>query len=49
MLRPVDPLMVGRMERDVGRLDALYRQGYRETLARGAELKGWLAAGSGAR
>jgi predicted patatin/cPLA2 family phospholipase len=49
VLRPVDPLMVGRMERDVGRLDALYRQGYRETLARGAELKGWLAAGSGAR
>jgi predicted patatin/cPLA2 family phospholipase len=49
VLRPVDPLVVGRLERDVGRLDALYRQGYNETLARAAELREWLAAGSGVR
>ncbi len=42
VLRPVRPLVVGRMERDLGRLEALYRQGYHETLARTAELKAWL-------
>jgi hypothetical protein len=30
------------MERDLGRLEALYRQGYDETVARMAELEAWL-------
>ncbi len=42
VLRPVRPLVVGRMERDLGRLEALYRQGYDETMARMAELETWL-------
>ncbi len=42
VLRPVRPLLVGRMERDLGRLEALYQQGYDETLARMAELESWL-------
>jgi predicted patatin/cPLA2 family phospholipase len=42
VLRPVRPLAVGRMERDLGRLEALYRQGYDETMARMADLKAWL-------
>jgi predicted patatin/cPLA2 family phospholipase len=44
VLRPVRPLVVGRMERDLGRLEALYRQGYDETMARLPELEGWLRA-----
>jgi len=42
VLRPVRPLVVGRMERDPGRLEALYRQGYDETLARIPDLETWL-------
>jgi predicted patatin/cPLA2 family phospholipase len=42
VLRPVRPLVVGRMERDRTRLEALYRQGYDETLARMADLETWL-------
>ena len=42
VLRPVRPLAVGRMERDLTRLEALYRQGYDETTARMADLKAWL-------
>jgi predicted patatin/cPLA2 family phospholipase len=42
VLRPVRPLVVGRMERDLARLEALYRQGYDETTARMAELQAWL-------
>jgi predicted patatin/cPLA2 family phospholipase len=42
VLRPVRPLVVGRMERDLGRLEALYRQGYDETMARMADLEAWL-------
>ena len=42
VLRPVRPLVVGRMERDPGRLEALYRQGYDETLARMPDLQAWL-------
>jgi predicted patatin/cPLA2 family phospholipase len=42
VLRPVRPLVVGRMERDLGRLEALYRQGYDETMARMPELESWL-------
>ena len=41
-LRPVIPLAVGRMERDPRRLEALYRQGYDETMARMPELEAWL-------
>jgi len=44
VFRPVKPLVVGRLERDVQRLDALYRQGYAETTERLAELSEWLAA-----
>jgi predicted patatin/cPLA2 family phospholipase len=42
VLRPVRLLAVGRMERDTARLDALYRQGYDETMARMADLEAWL-------
>jgi predicted patatin/cPLA2 family phospholipase len=42
VLRPVRPLEVGRMERDPGRLEALYRQGYDETMARMPDLEAWL-------
>lgn len=42
VLRPVRPLVVGRMERDLTRLEALYRQGYDETEARLPALEDWL-------
>jgi predicted patatin/cPLA2 family phospholipase len=42
VLRPARPLVVGRMERDPARLEALYRQGYDESLARMPELEAWL-------
>jgi predicted patatin/cPLA2 family phospholipase len=44
VLRPLKPVVVDRLERDVAALDALYRQGYEETLERMAELKAWLEA-----
>ena len=44
VLQPIKPLVVGRLERDVAALDALYRQGYQETRERAADLKAWLAA-----
>jgi predicted patatin/cPLA2 family phospholipase len=44
VFRPTRPLVVGRMERDAAKLDALYRQGYAETLERIPALKAWLAA-----
>ena len=44
VLRPARPLVVGRMERDLARLEALYRQGYDETTARMAELETWLGS-----
>jgi predicted patatin/cPLA2 family phospholipase len=43
ILRPARPLVVGRMERDGAKLDALYRQGFDETLERLPALKAWLA------
>jgi len=46
ILRPVKPLVVDRLERDVEKLDALYRQGYEETLERLPALKAWLGAPS---
>ena len=42
VLRPVRPLVVGRMERDLTRLEALFRQGHDETMARMAGLEAWL-------
>jgi predicted patatin/cPLA2 family phospholipase len=42
VLRPVRPLVVGRMERDLPRLEALYRQGFDETMARMDDLQAWL-------
>ena len=44
VFRPMKPLIVGRLERDVQRLDALYRQGYGETADRIPGLRDWLAA-----
>ena len=49
VLRPVRPLVVGRMERDLARLEALYRQGYDETMARMADLEVWLRRQSAGR
>ena len=43
VLRPARPLVVGRMERDLGRLEALYQQGYDEAMARMPDLEAWLA------
>jgi predicted patatin/cPLA2 family phospholipase len=42
VLRPARPLVVGRMERDLARREALYQQGYDETMARMADLVAWL-------
>lgn len=42
VLRPVKPLLVGRMERDQRRLEALYRQGYAETVEGLPALRAWL-------
>ncbi len=42
VIRPVRPLVVGRMERDMARLEALYRQGYDETMQRVPELREWM-------
>ena len=44
VLRPAAALVVDRMERDVAKLETLYRQGYDETQGRVAALKEWLAA-----
>lgn len=44
VLRPLQPIVVGRMERDPVKLDGLYRQGYDETLKRLPVLKAWLTA-----
>ncbi len=44
VLRPLRPIVVERMERDPAKLDALYRQGYDETLERLPALKAWLSA-----
>jgi len=44
VLRPDRPLVVDRLEKDVAKLDALYRQGYDETLERLPALESWLAA-----
>jgi predicted patatin/cPLA2 family phospholipase len=46
VLRPVEPLVVDRMERDVDKLEILYRRGYAETLARSSELREWLSPAS---
>lgn len=46
VIRPIEPLTVGRMERDVGKLDLLYRQGYEEAVERVPALRSWLAGHS---
>jgi len=43
VLRPARPLVVGRMERDVAKLEALYRQGYDEARERLPALAAWMA------
>jgi predicted patatin/cPLA2 family phospholipase len=47
VIRPARTLLVGRMERDVTKLETLYRQGYDETLRRASELKAWIAPDGG--
>ncbi len=44
VLRPSRPLAVGRMDRNVARLEALYRQGYDETVERLPALTAWMGA-----
>jgi predicted patatin/cPLA2 family phospholipase len=39
----VKPVVVGRLERDIEKLEALYRQGYGETIERLPALKAWVA------
>jgi predicted patatin/cPLA2 family phospholipase len=41
VFRPLRPLAVGRIERDVDKLQSLYRQGYEEALDRMDELGRW--------
>lgn len=45
VLRPQTPVTVSRTERDTAKLQALYEQGYQETLARMDELKAYLGIG----
>ncbi len=47
VLRPLRPLDVSRMERDVGKLEALYRQGYDETIERLPALRAWISSRAG--
>lgn len=47
VIRPVKPLTVGRMERDVDNLEALYRQGYEEAVELIPALRSWLDGGLG--
>lgn len=47
VLRPILPLVVDRLERDAAKLDALYRQGYDETLERVPALRAWLSGTAG--
>ncbi|WP_416198248.1 MAG: putative phospholipase, patatin/cPLA2 family [Sporanaerobacter sp.] len=42
VLRPVKKFDVDRLERDISKLDALYMQGYNETMAKIDDLKKWL-------
>ena len=44
VFRPIRTLEVGRLARDVTKLDALYRQGYAEALERWPAFEEWLAA-----
>jgi predicted patatin/cPLA2 family phospholipase len=41
VFRPLRPLAVGRIQRDVDKLESLYRQGYEEALERMDELSRW--------
>jgi predicted patatin/cPLA2 family phospholipase len=41
VFRPLRPLAVGRIERDVAKLESLYRQGYDEAMQRLDELAHW--------
>jgi predicted patatin/cPLA2 family phospholipase len=47
VIRPVKQLVVGRMDRDPARLEALYRQGYDEADGHIAELVKWMEASRG--
>ncbi|WP_195780829.1 patatin family protein [Priestia megaterium] len=42
VIRPQTPLVVGRIEKNRERLDALYNQGYKEAEAQFASLQNWL-------
>ncbi|MBB3113213.1 putative patatin/cPLA2 family phospholipase [Paenibacillus phyllosphaerae] len=43
VIRPQEPLVVGRMERDSKKLDALYRQGYEDAKRLLPSLQAWMA------
>lgn len=42
VIRPQSPLVVGRIEKNRERLDALYNQGYKEAEAQFASLQNWM-------
>ncbi len=42
LIQPRQKLAVDRMEKDLGKIEALYRQGYDEGLAQTAQLREWL-------
>ncbi len=42
VIRPAETLSVGRMERDPGKLGALYKQGYDDAKRRLTELRSWI-------
>ena len=45
VIRPLEPLAVDRLERDTGKLEALYQQGHGEASERIAALRSWLCDG----
>lgn len=42
VFRPIDEIVVNRLEKDINKLNKLYNQGYLETMAQMEEFKKWL-------
>lgn len=45
IIRPTEPLKVGRMERNPAKLEALYRQGYADAKNAMNKIKNWIGEG----
>jgi hypothetical protein len=44
VFRPIAPIDVDRLEKDIDKLNELYKQGYDETMSQMEEFKKWLKA-----